>query len=117
MPPQNAQRKVENAQKTFFYERPDGTIFAVQEKEAWNIAKNRNQIAGVRTYPPKLIGTGDGTRFQKAVQDAVALEAAGKPDEARARLLEGEQEELEAARGTVIHPRNMDKAGDGAYLI
>lgn len=100
--------KVEPAQKTYFFERWDGKIFHVQEQEAWNVMKNRQQIVGLHVPPPKYIGCSDGTRFQKAVIEAHALFKDGKMEEAQARLRQGEAEELEAARLNKEMPRNFD---------
>ena len=100
--------KVENAEKTFFFERHDGSVVAVKEQEAWHIMTKGNQKVGVVMPLPKLIGVSDGSKFRQAVMDAHKLHAEGKTDEARERLRQGEAEELEAARGHIEHPRNFD---------
>jgi len=46
--------------------------------------------------------------FYQAVKDAHALHREGKVEEALKRLKEGEDEELEAARGHIEMPRNFD---------
>lgn len=100
--------KVEPAQKTYFFERWDGKTFHVQEREAWNVLKNRQPVVGLFVQPPKYLGCSDGTLFQKAVLEAHALFAEGKMEEAQARLRQGEAEELEMAKKNKEMPRNFD---------
>lgn len=100
--------KIEVAQKTYFFERHDGSVIAVQEVEAWNLLKPKQPVIGRYTPPIKLIGVSDGTKFQTAVQEAHALHSQGMIEEAIARLRKGEEEEREAARGHIEMPRNFD---------
>ena len=108
--------KLEKPQKTFFFEREDGSVIAVGEYEAWNLLKNRNQIIGVRTYPPKLLGVSNGQKMYEAVKEAHAIYLTDQ-ELAKDRMRRGFDEELEVARGNIVQPRNPDKQGDGAYLI
>lgn len=100
--------RVEAPQKTFFFERQDGSVINVQEIEAHNILKNRQRVIGTYIPPLKLIGVSDGLIFQKAVLESHALHKEGKTEEAMERLRQGEREELEAARGHIEKPRNFD---------
>lgn len=100
--------KIEDAVKIFFFERSDGSIIAVQEAEAWNLYTRRQQILGRHKRNDfTLIGTGDGFIFQKAVMDA---REAGKVDVKVAQeiIRKGQADELEACRGKIIPPRDMD---------
>lgn len=108
--------KLEQPKKTFFFERHDGSVISVGETEAWNLYARKNQVIGVEIPRPKLIGVSDGKMMYQAVQDAHKL-FAEDPEKAFERLRKGEQEELEAARGKITLPRNMDKQGDGAQFI
>jgi len=100
--------KLEAPQKTYFFERYDGSVIATQEKEAHGLVKGRGKVIGPQNSKPKLIGVSDGTMFYQAVKDAHALHREGKVEEALKRLKEGEDEELEAARGHIEMPRNFD---------
>lgn len=103
--------KIESAQKTFFFQRHDGSVIYVQEEEAWSLLRGGNKVIGPVIPPPKLIGVSDGALFQKAMYEAQGLWKEGRIDEAKARLKQGEKEELEAARGKIVLPRNFDIIG------
>lgn len=95
--------------KVFFFERNDGQIIATEEREAWNLYSRRPQILGTnRKVEYKLVGVGDGNIFREALSKA---QVAGQTDvkEAQKILKEGQQAELEACRGHLVAPRNMDK--------
>lgn len=81
--------QVEPARKTYFYERHDGSI----------VSCNDEGSAATMHRKFKQLGVSDGTKFRQAVIESHQLFRAGDKDGARARLLKGEQEELEAARG------------------
>ena len=108
--------KLEQPQRTFFFERHDGSIIAVNEREAWSIYNNRNQMLGVRYERPKLIGTSEGLKMFQAVKESHELFKTDQT-QAIARLKTGEQEELEAARGNIVPPRDMDKMGTAKEFI
>lgn len=108
--------KLEQPKKTFFFERHDNSIISVGETEAWNLYARKNQVIGFEIPRPKLIGTSDGKLMYQAIQEAHKL-FAEDPEKSFARIRQGEKEELEAARGNIIPPRNMDKQGDGAQFI
>ena len=99
---------VEGAQKTFFFERHDGSTFSCQEREAWALLNNPPKVLGPRQNPPKLIGVSDGTRFALAVKESHALFKEGKQEEALARLRAGHQEEFEVGIGHIEMPKNFD---------
>jgi len=100
--------RVELAEKTFFFERHDGSTVYMKEEEAWNFLNGRSKAVGPVVAPPKLIGVSDGRVFQTAVLEAHALHKEGRVEEAMARLRLGETQELEAARGHIERPRNFD---------
>lgn len=100
--------RLEPAEKTYFFQRHDGSIINVKEQEAWNLLKKRQPVLGLYVQPPKLIGVSNGTLFRKAVEEAHALHAEGKVDEAVQRIRDGEKEELASAMGKIEMPRNFD---------
>lgn len=103
-----AANRVEPAQLTFFFERVNGQIFSVSEREAWTIYSGRIQTY-VRQVPPKLIGASDGSLFQKAVIESHQMLKEGKTkEEIQERIRQGEREEIEAARLNFVRPRNCD---------
>ena len=97
--------------QVFFFERNDGTIIACEEEEAWNLYVRRPQILGRhKRIEFTLIGVGDGNIYRQALQQAREI---GKTDikQAQEILRKGQADELEACRGRIIKPRNMDKIG------
>ena len=108
--------RIEKPQKIFFFERKDGSVFYAQENEAWTLYSKGNQMVGLEKDRPKLIGTGNGLIFNKAVQDAKAI-GASNLYEAQEILRKGVADELEACRGNIQIPGNHDKFGDGASFI
>lgn len=57
-------------QKTWFFKRGDGEIFATGEKEAWEILRNRGNWMR-RDF--KLIGASDGKTFGRVLADSANL--------------------------------------------
>lgn len=108
--------KVESSQKTFFFERQDGSTFPAGEQEAWSILNNRNQVIGQRHSKLKLIGVSDGRLFQQAVLESHDL-AKTNPEAALKRLKLGEEQELEQARGKIERPRNFDTVGQNGRPV
>ena len=53
--------------KTWFIERGDGKIFACEEKEAWNILKNRSNW---QRSDFKIVGVSDGKKYVEAIKNA-----------------------------------------------
>lgn len=108
--------RVEKPQAIYFFQRPDGSTFAAQEQEAWTIYSAGNQVIGVGRDRPKLIGTGTGEIFHKALLESQIV---GKTDflQAQELLRQGERDELEGCRGKLILPRNQDKFGNGSHHI
>ena len=101
--------KSESAERIFFFERNDGQVIATKEAEAWGLWTRRPQILGnAKKISFKLIGTGDGLIFQEAVANA---KIAGREDIKKAQeiIKKGQADELEACRGRIIAPRNMDE--------
>lgn len=101
--------KLEEAKKVFFFERNDGSILAVDEVQAWSLWARKQQMLYKHGKRPdfKLIGTGDGEIFRNAVMEAQAVVSTDLK-KAQQILREGEAKELEACRGKIIAPRNMD---------
>jgi hypothetical protein len=99
------------ANQVFFFERSDGEVIAVEEHEAWGLYARRPQVLGSKKHEFKLIGVGSGEIYNKAIMEAKEL---GQTDikKAQERLRQGFKEELEACRGKIIVPRNVDKMGD-----
>ena len=103
--------KLEQAEKIFFFERNDGKIIAVKEQEAWNLYTRKVQVLGYnKKVVYTLIGVGDGLIFQNAVAEAQSitsnLENLPKMQDI---IRKGQEAELEACRGRIIPPRDMDK--------
>lgn len=102
--------RTEPPKRIFFFERTDGKILAVEESEAWSLYTRRQQVLGKnRRQEFKLIGTGDGAIFYEAVQKA---KEAGRTNIAEAQeiIRKGQADELEACRGKIIPPKNMDES-------
>lgn len=110
--------KVERNQQTWFFERPDNSIIAVQGQEAWSIYKGRNQVAGIRTIPFKMVGSSDGSLYKKAVEESHKIfQETGDVNKSQERLRLGFNEELESARGKMIIPMNHDTIDRGGRPI
>jgi hypothetical protein len=99
--------RLEPPQKTFFFERKDGSVFPTDERDAWRIINGRNQtyIVGDK---PKLIGVSDGKLFHQAVMEAHEM-FEKDPEGAKQRIKDGQQEEQDFARGKIEMPRDFDK--------
>ena len=93
--------KIEPAKKTWFFERPDGSIISAKAIEAHQILKKQNVY--LRDF--KLVGCSDGLTFQKAVSEAQRLFKQTK-DIAQAQevIRQGERDEIEKARGNMELP-------------
>lgn len=95
--------------QVFFFERSDGQVICVEEGEAWNLYTRRQQVLGRnKRLDFKLIGTGNGDVFRLALFEAQKV---GQTDIAKAQeiIRQGQKDELEACRGRIIAPRDMDK--------
>lgn len=104
--------KDDDINRVFFFERNDGQILAVDEVQAWNLYTRKQQVLGKsKRFDFKLIGTGDGEIYRTALQEAREV---GRTDVKQAQeiLRKGQADELEACRGRIIPPKNMDKMGD-----
>jgi len=102
------QGKVEPNQRTYFFEREDGTTFFAQAQEAWSIYKGRNQIIGFERPRIKFIGSSDGSIYRQAVIEAQQIFRQEGLEKAQERLRRGADEELASARGQMIPPPNFD---------
>lgn len=100
--------KVYPPQLTFFFERADGSIFVVEEEEAWKILSGHNQLVGQQVSKPKLIGVSDGLKYAEAMSEAKELFKTQGLEASQARIRQGFDEELAVARGHIQLPRNFD---------
>jgi hypothetical protein len=93
--------KVEPSRKTWFFERPDGSIFGCQQVEAWQTLLKHN--AHTRDF--KFIGCSDGMTFQRAVLESQKVfKETGDFAKAQEVLRQGERDEIEKARGNLEYP-------------
>lgn len=100
--------KIENPETTFFFERSNGEIFAVNEQGAWNIYSGKLQVLGTNHQRPKLIGTSDGTITYRAIEEAQRVFKTEGMEKAREIIKKGQADELEEARKHPRPPRNFD---------
>lgn len=98
-------------EKTFFFQRENGSIFSVNEAEAWRIWTGKQQVVGFRTIPPKLIGTSDGKIFNKAVQEAKAINLKEGFEAAQLHIRNAYDAELEEAKKHPERPRDFGSVG------
>lgn len=82
-------------QRIFFYERPDGTIFDVNEKNAWKVHRKFKQF-----------GVSDGSHYAEALKKIRIIAKTASPDEVNAELKRALDAEIEAARGNYAVPRD-----------
>lgn len=106
-----------NPERTYFFEREDGTTFFTNANEAWTIYKRRQQIVGKETPRIKYLGNSDGSKFKQAVMEAKQMFREKGLEISQERLRQGEREELEEAKKDKTPPPQADKFGDGAFLI
>jgi hypothetical protein len=87
-------QQIEQPKKTFFFEKKDGTVFAVGEREAVNLVKKR-----------KLIGVSDGKKFVEVLRSAKLMHGDVVEESVYKDLLQRAfNAELEAARGKIELP-------------
>lgn len=98
-------------ERTFFFQRENGSIFSVGEAEAWSIYTGKLQTVGIRNIPPKLIGTSDGLIFNKAVQEAREIFKVSGIEAAQAHIRQGHSAELEEAKKHPQKPRDFSSVG------
>jgi len=99
--------QIEPPKKIFFFEREDGSIFHVGEREAWAVYKGHNQTVGISRPRLKLVGVSNGMKFHEAVIEAHELNRTN-PQAALERIKKGENDEWEAAKGHIEIPRDFD---------
>lgn len=110
--------KIEEAERIYFFERPDGSRIFAKDREAWNLYSRRPQILGKYTQAFKLLGSSDGTTYQQAVREAQEIYfQTNDLQKAQDRLRKGEFEEFEKAKGNLTPPPDYDKMGTGAKYI
>lgn len=63
-------REATRPKKTWFFKRGDGKIFAVEEKEAWNLLNQRSDWA---RKDFEMIGCSDGLTYQKIVRESATI--------------------------------------------
>lgn len=109
--------KIEQPQKTFFFERADGTIFSVNEQAAWTIYSGKSQTIGKRLPIPKLIGTSDGKIVNQAVSELKSIFEKEGLEKAQEYLKMAHEMELVSAKEHIIPPRNFDTIGQNGQPI
>lgn len=93
--------KAEPAQRTWFFERPNGSIFACHAVEAYHLLRKTSEYQ----KHLKLIGCSDGSVFAQAVIDSHRVFGETKDfAQAQAILRKGEADEIERARGNMTLP-------------
>lgn len=103
-------------QKTWFFQKEDKSIVALQEAEAWRLYSGKNQMIGLRRPRTEIIGVGSGEIYHKAVVEAVQIAKqvgaeSGKEAGVKAgqeHIRKGYAAEIEAAMGHIERPRNFD---------
>lgn len=70
--------RTQAARKTWFFERQgDGSIIAMEEREAWELVNSRSRW---RRRDFKLIGVSDGTTYQRVIREMRVVGDALKPE-------------------------------------
>lgn len=98
-------------EKTFFFERHDGSIFSTNEAEAWVIYSGKSQVVGWRITPPKLIGTSDGMIFNRHVAESKKIGREEGFEKAQEHVRLGYTLELEEARKHPQRPKDHSALG------
>lgn len=96
------------AQRTYFFQREDGTIITADDASAWSIYSGKNQVIGEVKPKPKYIGQTDGTTYYKAVMEAQKVFKEKGFDASRDIMLQAEQESFEESKKNTTPPRNFD---------
>lgn len=94
--------------KTWFFERGDGKIFAVEETEAWQICYNRSTW---KRRDFRLLGTSDGTTYHRIVRESMAEAKVLEPKMASKKE---ELERYQKAEENLIVNEAVDMEGDPA---
>lgn len=99
-----AVHQLEPAQKTFFYEKPDGNIIACHETEAALFGKNY-----------RMIGVSDGRAFREVLRQAGFKGDVLPADKAKEILAAAFAAELNVARGNFVKPKRRNVHFDESY--
>jgi hypothetical protein len=110
----NKDSKIQKKETVYFFERSDGQIIATSQREAWTLYTRRQQVIGSAPVTFKLVGTGSGDIFYKALLEA---QSQSDVEVAKAIIKKGQEDEYNACKGNIIPPPNFDKFGDGARFI
>ena|SRR3990167_5182154 len=81
--------------RIFFYERPNGTIIDVNERDAWKIHSKFKQV-----------GVSDGSIHAEAILNIKKNTKTLLPEQINSLLREALDGEIEVARGNLVTPRN-----------
>lgn len=92
--------------KTWFFQRGDGKIMAVEEKEAWQICYNRSTW---KRRDFRLLGTSDGTTYHRIVKESIAEAQKLEPMIAKKN---GELERYMQAEENLVVNEAVDMEGD-----
>ena len=82
--------------RIFFYERPDGSIFDIDEGNAWKIHSKFKQI-----------GVSDGSKHAEMLKEIEKNAKTLTPEQVNAMLHQALEAEIEAARGNFATPRDL----------
>lgn len=99
-----AGHQVEPAKKTFFYEKPDGEIFACGNDEAALFGRNY-----------RLVGVSNGMKYRDHIRQHVKKGKVYSPEEARKILLDAFDLELAEARGHLERPQMNNVSFDASF--
>jgi hypothetical protein len=101
-------------QRVYFFERPDGSVIYVDEKSAWTLYSRPQQTFwGKKKF--KYLGQSSGAAYFAASEEARAL---GRENpEAKVKLQEGLEKEIEAAKGDTRPPPNFDSVGNNGMPV
>ncbi len=109
--------KIEETQRTYFFERDNGTTFFTTGREAWSLIKRPTKVMKKETKRMKFLGSSNGQIFQKAVRDSHKVFREQGLSVAQEVIRKGESDELEAARGNMVYPPNYDMVDRGGNPI
>lgn len=99
--------KIDPPQKTYFYEREDGSVIAMNAPEAWEMEKKRaRKLVFTRQY-----GVSDGKLMLQALLASKEIIKTQGLGAAQAKIREGFEAEKAAAKGHMEMPPNCDMVG------
>lgn len=97
--------------KTWFFERGDGKILAVEEREAWQICYNRSTW---KRRDFRLLGTSDGTTYHRIVKESIVEAKVLEPKIAEKNA---ELERYQKAEENLVINETVDMEGDPSDVV